>query len=75
MKKKKTKTATLLVISAFAFVIIYTAAAVVLQYVTDQSISDTLTLSWFGFWGLEMGVLGTITNIKNKYHVEEEKEE
>lgn len=61
------KTSTALVISAFICVIGYTVAAIVLQFVGNEPIDSTLTISWFGFWGLEMGVLGSITTAKAKY--------
>ena len=68
MKKLKKRDKMLAI--AVACVVSYTVAAFVLQFYTSVEISSTLTLSWYGFWTVEIWQLSriTTTKIKNKYY-------
>ena len=48
----------------------YTVTAFILQFHTSVEISSTLTLSWFGFWTVEIWQLSRITTTKlnNRYY-------
>lgn len=66
------KTSTKVVIAAIVCNILYTAAAFVLQFVTQLEISPTLTTCWFAFWGVEVGALAGIKICKTRYTKESE---
>ena len=60
LSKNKIKTSNIVLISAIIAVIIYTAAAMYIQYNTSVEISSTLTEKWFRFWTVEVVALAGI---------------
>lgn len=58
--KKKAKTSNVMLVIVCAMIILYAAAAFVLQFYTQVEISPTLTTAWFAFWGTEVIALAGI---------------
>ena len=65
-KKKKIKTATVILFAAILSNVAYTVAAFVLQFKTSVEISSTLTTCWFAFWAVEVAALAGIKITKTK---------
>lgn len=59
-RSKKIKTSNIVLIAAIIAVIVYTAAAMYIQYNTSVEISSTLTEKWFRFWTVEVVALAGI---------------
>lgn len=60
------KTLTKFVIFCIAVIIIYMVTAIIFQYVTHESLPDSLTAGVFGFFGTELCVSGVIKVFKIK---------
>ena len=58
--KSKKKTSNIMLVLLCSMITIYTIAAFALQYFTGYEINDTLTVSFFAFWGGEAGFLACI---------------
>ena len=74
MKKKKKVSNIMLVLIVFA-IVVYTAAAFVLQYFAQVEISPTLTTAWFTFWTVEIVALAAIKTSKVKHNKDESNRE
>lgn len=78
MKKSKKKRFmdTMVVLSAM-MIVLFTIAAIVLQFTTSVELSSTLITCWYAFWTAEIFSLVSIknTNTKHKSRDEPEKEE
>ena len=66
MKRRKKHFSDYIVAAAIAAIVLYTLAAVVLQFCGLTEISATLTTCWFSFWTVEIVALATIKNSKTK---------
>ena len=66
MKKRKKHFSDYIVAAAITAIVLYTSAAVVLQFCGLTEISATLTTCWFSFWTVEIVALATIKNSKTK---------
>lgn len=71
----KPKTSTVVLIIACIMIVLYAAAAFVLQYFTSVEISPTLTTAWFGFWSAEIISLAAIKTSKIKHQKDKEQPE
>ncbi len=69
---KKRHFSNYIVILAIAAVVIYSGAAVVLQFMGGYELSPTLTTCWFTFWGTELVSLAAIKHSKIKHGGEQE---
>lgn len=58
--KVKKKTSNIMLVIVCLMIILYAAAAFVLQFYTQVEISPTLTTAWFTFWGTEVIALAGI---------------
>ena len=58
--KPKKKVSNIMLVLICTMIILYTAAAFVLQYYTSVEISPTVTTAWYAFWGAETGFLACI---------------
>lgn len=56
-----------IVAAAIAAIVLYTSAAVVLQFCGLTEISATLTTCWFSFWTVEIVALAAIKGGKVKH--------
>ena len=65
--KPKKKVSNIMLVLICTMIILYTAAAFVLQYYTSIEISPTVTTSWYAFWGGELICLASIRITKVKY--------
>lgn len=65
--KAKRQVSNIVLIVICVMIILYTAAAFILQYFTNLEVSSTMTTCWFSFWGAELVALATIkcTKVKN----------
>lgn len=70
MSKRKKKFAQKMIPIAILSIVLYTIAALVLQFVCQVEVSSTLTGCWYGFWTVEIFTLGQITKekVRNKYY-------
>lgn len=68
--KQKKKFAQKMIPIAILSIVLYTIAALVLQFVCKMEVSATLTGCWYGFWTVEIFTLGQITKekVRNKYY-------
>ena len=66
MKRRKKHFSDYIIAAAIAAIVLYTLAAVVLQFCGLTEISATLTTCWFSFWTVEIVALATIKNSKTK---------
>lgn len=69
-KKKLAKRDKMLIVCVFA-ILSYTIASFVLQFCTSVEISSTLTVSYYGFWTVEIWQLSKIK--RNKDNIENKK--
>ena len=67
MKKRKKHFSDYIVAAAIAAIVMYTLAAVVLQFCGLAEISATLTTCWFSFWTVEIVALAAIKGGKVKH--------
>ena len=58
--KPKKKVSNIVLFFVCVMIVLYTAAAFVLQYCTNLEVSSTMTTCWFAFWGSELIALATI---------------
>lgn len=65
--KKKKHFANYIVVLAVIAVVLYTAAAFILQFFGYPEISATLTTCWFSFWAVELAALASIKYSKVKH--------
>ena len=76
--KPKKKVSNIMLVLICTMIILYAAAAFLLQYYAGVEISPTLTNAWFGFWGTELVALAAIKTtkvIKNQDTKDTEKQE
>ena len=59
-RKIKLKKSDLVLICSIVAVIVYTVAAIILQWHTSVEISPTLTEKWYQFWTIEIVALSGI---------------
>lgn len=59
-RKIKLKKSDLVLICSIVAVVVYTIAAIVLQWHTSVEISPTLTEKWYQFWTIEIVALSGI---------------
>lgn len=73
---KKGKTSKLMLVFICAMIILYTIASFLLQWFTGYEISSQLTLSYFGFFAIELINLAAIktSKVKHNYNSKEEEE-
>lgn len=64
-KKKKLAKRDKMLISCVLSVMLYTIASFVLQFCTSVEISSTLTVSYYGFWTVEIWQLSKIKRNKD----------
>ena len=74
VRNKKKFMDRMVVLSAF-MIIIFTVAAIVLQFVTQVELSGTLITCWYAFWTAEIFSLMSIKNTKTKHRVKDDQEE
>lgn len=70
--KKKKHFANYIVVLAIIAVLLYTAAAILLQFFGYGEISSTLTTCWFSFWTVELAALASIKHGKVKHGINKE---
>lgn len=58
------KSLTIFVISCLMFVVLYVIVAIIVQCVTKNALSDSLTMGVFGLFGTELAVSGFIKIFK-----------
>lgn len=68
--KKHTKTSNIVLFASIIAIVVYTIAAMVIQYHTGTEISTTLSTLWYGFWTVEIVSLAGIkvTKVIKDYH-------
>lgn len=66
-RKRKKHFSDYIVAAAITAVILYTLAAVILQFCGLTEISATLTTCWFSFWTAEIAALAAIKGGKVKH--------
>lgn len=59
-RKTRLKKSDLILICSIVAVIVYTVAAIILQWHTSVEISPTLTEKWYQFWTIEIVALSGI---------------
>lgn len=59
-KKSRLKKSDIVLICSIVAVVVYTIAAIVLQWHTSVEISPTLTEKWYQFWTIEIVALSGI---------------
>lgn len=65
-KKKRVSDLDKYVIFSFTMIIIFTAIALVYQFVSDTELSSTLIMSFYGVFGGELLILAMIKRLKLK---------
>ena len=65
--KPKKKVSNIMLVLICTMIILYTAAAFLLQYFAQCEISSTLTTAWYAFWGTEIVALAAIKCAKVKH--------
>ena len=65
--KQKRKVSIIMLVLIIVAIVLYTAAAFVLQYYAQVEISPTLTTAWFAFWTVEIVALAAIKTTKVKH--------
>lgn len=63
-QKKKMTTSNKIILTSVIFTTIFTIVAIVMQFVTLQEMSPTLTTCVFGYWAVELGSLAMIRRKK-----------
>ena len=66
-KKRKARFCDVIIYISIVAIVIYTAAAFIMQFMGFAEISATLTGCWYGFWTAEIISLAAIKNSKTKY--------
>lgn len=74
-KSKKKKFMDRMVILSAAMIVLFTIAAIVLQFVTSVELSGTLITCWYAFWTAEIFSLVSIKNTNTKHKSRDEPEE
>ena len=64
--KPKKKVSNIMLVLICSMIILYTAAAFMLQYYTNVEISPTVTTAWYAFWSVEVCNLMIIKCVKIK---------
>ena len=75
MSMRKKKFMDRMVALSAAMIILFTVAAIVLQFVTQVELSGTLITCWYAFWTAEIFSLMSIKNTKTKHGEKDTQEE
>ncbi|MCQ2075701.1 MAG: CD20-like domain-containing protein [Bacteroidaceae bacterium] len=74
-KSKKKKFSTFMVCLSAVMIILFSIAAIVLQFVTQIELSSTLITCWYTFWTGEIFALAGIKVIKVKHNYDDSEED
>ena len=74
-KNRKKKFMDRMVVLSAAMIVLFTIAAIVLQFVTSVELSGTLITCWYAFWTAEIFSLVSIKNTNTKHKIRDEPEE
>ena len=74
-KSEKKKFMDRMVVLSAAMIVLFTIAAIVLQFVTSVELSGTLITCWYAFWTAEIFSLVSIKNTNTKHKSRDEPEE
>lgn len=71
------KTSTKMLILSVIMIVLFTIAAITLQFVTAMELSATLITCWYAFWTAEIFSLASIKNtkVKHKYKSSDDEDE
>ena len=74
-KSEKKKFMDRMVAFSAAMIVLFTIAAIVLQFVTSVELSGTLITCWYAFWTAEIFSLVSIKNTNTKHKKRDESKE